>query len=406
VSFKDFKKKNMNEGGNLTIDVGGKPLEAQKIDMTRSTRKEFRENSIKMFKKLNKMFKSKFGEFLWVDEKLLDNGVMFNGSTSFIFSDDYTDDEIMAHKTHSGDIDVIIDKNKAADLWRLLKTVEGKEIVPGVEYMGNNRGSYDKLANQINSVFMMTFKNGYRVPAQVDFEMLNVSPEGAPDEFAKFAHSSSFEDLKAGQKGVAHKYLLISIAGGASMREDIFVVSDKSTESNYKIRIKGGQPYTKLTNLKFSVDHGLRTAFEKQDWQIDGKDVFIEKKTKDSNYTQSLESIFEVFFNAKHTSSDIKKMWSFVGLLDLMQKHLDKKSIKNTYDRMIERTIGKGAQGLERGNPALDFEIKSGMLNLMRKRFSYLPDYTSIADEYYKSYGKMKVSESTPTGFRGKFTGE
>ena len=383
VRFKEFI--GINEGGNLKVG----DTEAQKIDMTKAGRKEFRDKSLSLFKKINELFKNKFKEPLWINEKLLDSGVMFNGSTSFIFSPDYSDDEILAHKTKSGDIDIITPKEKGENLWKLLKSLENKEIIPGVTYLGNNRATKDKLGNQINAIFMMQFDNGYKVPAQVDFELLDVSPEGEPDEFARFSHSSSFEDLKSGNKGVAHKYLLISMAGAATYQDNVYVVTPKSTKEKYTLKKRGGAPKTDITNAKFSVDKGLRFAYEKQDWTIDGKPVFKEIPTSKSTYTQDLENIFTFIFGKKPSKSELKKMWSYVGLVDLIKKYLNKSQINRIYDRLFERTWGKFAQELERDSAEVDYEIKNAMMKYFEDTFNIKRPEKKVK-EYYEKYGTRR----------------
>ena len=38
-----------------------------------------------------------------------------------------------------------------------------------------------------------------------------------PDEFSKFGHNSDWEDIKQGFKGVAHKFMLMSLSKGMSV---------------------------------------------------------------------------------------------------------------------------------------------------------------------------------------------
>jgi len=383
IRFRDFIK--IDEGGNLKVGN----VEAQKIDMSKSGRKEFREKSLSLFKELNRLYKSKYKENLWKNEKLLDSGVMFNGSTSFIFSPNYSDEEILAHKTKSGDIDIITPKDKGENLWLLLKDLKNKEIIPGVTYLGNNRATKDKLGNQINAIFMMQFENGYKVPAQVDFELLDVSPEGEPDEFARFSHSSSFEDLKSGNKGVAHKYLLISMAGAATYQDNVYVVTPKSTKEKYTLKKRAGAPKTDITNAKFSVDKGLRFAYEKQDWTIDGKPVFKEIPASKSTYTQDLENIFYFIFGKKPSKAELKKMWSYVGLIDLIKKYLNKSQINKIYDRLFERTWGKFGQELERDSAEVDYEIKNAMMKYFENTFKIKRPESKVK-AYYEKYGTRR----------------
>jgi hypothetical protein len=386
--FKDYIKKTLiqiNEGGNLTVDG----VQAQKIDMGKSGRKEFVNKSLDLFKHINKLFKSKYKEPLWINEKNLDTGKMFNGSTSFIFSPNYSDEEILKHKQKSGDIDLIIPREKAGDLWNLLEPYKNKEIMPGVTYIGSNRTSDSALGNQINSIFMIEFDNGYKVPAQVDFEMLEVDVKGEPDEFARFSHSSSFEDVTNNMKGVAHKYLLISLTGAATLKSNVYVVTNKSTEDNYKIKVKAGKPMTEFTNAKFSVDKGLRFAYQEQNWKIDGKPVYKEIPASQSTYEQKLENIFTFIFNKKPSSAEMKKLWSFTGIVDLMKKYLDKQQIQKTYERMLERTWGRAAQELERDSGELDYQIKDAMNGYLEKKFG-LKRPEKMVEDYYAKYGNRR----------------
>jgi hypothetical protein len=378
-------QENLFEGGNLVVN----DVPAEKIDMTKSGRKEFVKLSLDLFKHINKLYKKKYKKPLWINEKNLDTGKMFNGSTSFIFSPSYKDEDILKHKTKSGDIDLIIPKEAGPNLWNLLESYKNKEIYPNVTYIGNNRTSDNKLGNQINSIFKMEFDNGYKVMAQVDFEMLEVSKEGEPDEFARFSHSSSFEDVTYGMKGVAHKYLIISMAGAATMKSNVYVVTNTSTPEKYKIKVKAGKPMTEFTDAKFSVDKGLRFAYEKQDWEIDGKPVYKEIPTSKSTYEQKLETIFTFLFGKKPSSKELKDMWSFVGLAKLMKKYLNKQQIKKTYDRMFERVWGRMAQELERDNPELDYQIKDTMMKYLEDTFKIKRD-TKTVEAYYSKYGTRR----------------
>lgn len=384
MRFKEYIKP-LNEGGNLVVG----DVEAQKLDMTKSGRKEFRDKSLKLFKYINKLYKQKYNDFLWVNEKNLETGLQFNGSTSFIFDPSIPDEEVLKYKQKSGDVDIIIPREKAGNLWNLLQDYTNKEIMKDVLYIGNNRKSDAKLGNQINSIFMITFDNNYKCPLQVDFEMLEVSATGEPDEFARFSHSSSFEDAKLGMKGVSQKYLLISLAGAATIKTDVYVVTNKSTSDNYKIRVKAGKPMTEFTNAKFSVDKGLRFAFTEQDWKIDGKPVFKEEPAEKSTYTQNLSEIFTFIFGKKPSSKELKMMWSYKGIIDLMKKYLNKQQIQKTYERLFDRCWGPVAQELERDSADIDFQIKDNMMGYFEDKFKIKRPSKKVK-QYYDKYGSRR----------------
>lgn len=185
-------------GGNVTATnkKTNIAVSAEKIPIKEIGRKDFIDVFIKIFKKMNAEFYSKFKKKIWVDESHLTSGFIFNGSTSFIMDPSYSDDEIIKHKPTSGDLDIIVPEELKEDLWHYLDSIEGKEIIPGAIYHGSNRPTVSSITDQINGLFIVTFPNGVTAKAQVDFELLPFETDNSPSTWAKFSHSSSFEDTK------------------------------------------------------------------------------------------------------------------------------------------------------------------------------------------------------------------
>ena len=108
----------------------------------------------------------------------------------------------------AGDLDIAVPDFQRKNLWTYLDSIDSKEVIPGVTYMGSNRPKFSPNEDQINCVFVVDFdgidginmKNSLKVPMQIDWEFLPFSETGLPSEWAKFSHSSSFEDAKAGIK--------------------------------------------------------------------------------------------------------------------------------------------------------------------------------------------------------------
>ena len=188
-------------GGNVTAlnKATGQQTRAQKIQIKDIGRAEFMKKFVEIFKAMNKQFKAKYKKPIWVDETHLVTGFAFNGSTSFIMDPSLSDEEVMKYKQSAGDIDLIIPHDLKEELWEYLDSMEGKDIIPGATYMGSNKLTPSSIGEQINSVIVVDFPNGQRCHAQVDFEFLPFEND-APTEWAKFSHSSSFADAKAGVK--------------------------------------------------------------------------------------------------------------------------------------------------------------------------------------------------------------
>ena len=398
MQFKSF----ISEGGNATATIKstGKNTLAQKIPIKEIGRQIFIKKFIEIFQNLNKRFKVKYKHSLWEDEKILHNGIVFNGSTSFIMNPEIHDDEVIPFKSSSGDIDIMVPSDLGTELWYLLDGLEDKEIIPGVVYKGMNKLNVSAIGNQMNSIFEVTFGK-IVTQSQVDFELTTFS-NNTPDEFSRFSHSSSLSDAQSGFKGVSHKYLLRSLAGGASARPDVVVITPASTFEKYSIQKKNKEPIVP-NFLKFSVDNGLRVAYVQQfqpdgkEWKIEGKYVYKEIPTHESNYETSIIGIFEALF-ANTDSKDLDKMWSFVGIVELMKKYLDQSQIESTFERLLDLQWGPSGQQLERDSAALDMDIKAKAVNYMISKIPSLKKYDkeiqTMVDKFYENYGKRKLSEA------------
>jgi len=398
-------------GGNVTATnkKSGIETRAAKIPIRKIGRKEFTTKFIQVFKKLNKIFKKANGFPLWSNEKNLENGLQFNGSTSYIFDQTLSDKEITDVKESAGDLDIIVPEGFKAEVWEMLDKLEGVEIIPGCVYMGSNKHSVESIGEQINCVFLTDF-DGLSVPAQVDFEFLPMEKDGStPTEWAKFSHSSSFEDAKAGVKAVHHKYLIQALVGGASIRDDVVIVTAAANNDNYASKVqdqKGQLPRM----LKFSVGRGIGRAYELMHGEdglplkLDGKDVYRVVKPADRSYETTVKEIYKLAFGRlEDNPDDIKKFNSFVGILDLMQRHLNKKQIDATHKRYVEKLwatatnkskkVYSVGQSLERGDAEGDYNVKISGYNKFVKEFGLKPDKKTI-ENYYKHFEVKNVKES------------
>jgi len=396
-------------GGNVTgiNKKSGEQTRAEKIPLKKIGRRNFIKKYIDIFKEINKIFYKEHGIKIWLKEENISNGLQFNGSTSYIFDQSIPDEEIEKYKESAGDLDIIVPEGLKEQLWNTLDKLEGKEIIKNVWYMGSNKPTISSIGEQINCVFKVKFDE-YYINSQVDFEFLPTEKDGAtPTEWAKFSHNSSFEDAKAGIKAVHHKYLIQAIIGGASIRDDVVIVTKASKPEKYKIaKLKGGD----LPRfLKFNVKSGVRSAYELQHledgsvWQIDGKDVYKEIPTKDSTYENAVAEIYKLTFGRlEDNPQDIKYFNSFVGIIKLMKKYLNKKQIENTHKRYVDKLWltstsrdGKpqGVQVLERDDPEADYNVKISGYNYFCKELKLKPNTKQI-EKYYKDFDKYGKNES------------
>jgi hypothetical protein len=394
------------EGGDETVtSKKGIKTKAQKIPLKKIGRSRFRKVVTDLLKKINNDFKKKSKTLLWADETQIENGFTFNGSSSFIMDPNIPDEEIVKYKEVAGDIDVVVPDFQRKNIWDYLESIDSKEVIPGVTYMGCNRTKFSPIENQIICVFVADF-DGLKVPMQIDLEFLPFSETGLPSEWAKFSHSSSFEDTKAGIKAVHHKYLLRALVYGISVRDDIVICTTKSTYDNYTI-----SKSKNLVNpgmMKFSVGKGLRVAFEPlQDPEgnpvfDNGKQVFREIPVKDSDYVTDVAEILKLSINptdAECLESDSKKFWSFTGLVELIKTYVPKENwetINQKYVSMLWELKPK-AQKLERYDPELDYKVKISGYKFFIDSLGLSDLSKDLINPYYDEY---RITESKSSGFR------
>lgn len=396
-------------GGNATfINSYGDVLEADRIDLSKANRSKFTNKVIQLLKELNKKFYSKNKVNIWVDESKLVTGELFNGSSSFIFDKNIPDSDILKYKNTSGDVDVIVPKELKQDVFDFLQTIQGKTIIDGVKFIGIANSKV--FGETIICMFNISI-DGYVVNAQIDFEFLPIDNDGKPSEWSKFSHSSSFDDVKLGLKGVGHKYLITAIVGASSVRDDIVIVTNKSTTSKYRLKKMHSLPRM----LKFSVDRGIRLAYDlmyNDDgtvFKIDGKDVYRELKTNESNFITTVREMYKLVFNRLDKNPEDENLfWSMKGVVKLMNKYMSKKDVQLTMDRLIEMLWGNGndkgtrsGQVLEERSYKRDFEVKNSIYSyLVDNLKNYKPSKSTqrIIDDYYDKFKQKKsIKEDTLT---------
>ena len=370
------------EGGNVeAINALGNSKFADKIDLRKFKIKDFREEFYKLFKILNTKYEMKFKEPLWKDEKILKNGVAFNGSTSYIMNPALDPDEILKHKTHAGDLDIMVPKEDLTNLWDLLRSLEGKSL-GNFTYFGNNRPNRDAIGTQINSIFIYHHKDA-DISCQIDFEASEFENH-QPTDWARFSHGSSFEDAQVGIKALHHKLLLRAMVGAMSANPNIVIATPASTPE--KITLKKTKEVPRMQ--QFSVDRGLGFGLEPlldkngNIIVLDGKQVYKEKKGDSNRYIQDLGEIFHHIFK---TNENMAKFHSFIGVVDLMKKHCDRKTIEDTHKRYFDILFGKGAQIIESFSPEDDAQVKLAGFSYFLKHLGLKhPNLNKDIEAYYE----------------------
>lgn len=385
----------LSEGGNVTAvlsSTGEDIASADKIDL-RKIGFGITDDVTDLILKLNSLHNAKYGEKLWEDESIIHSGYVFNGSFEFLFREDISNEDLLEYKPEMGDIDVTVPDDGMESLLSLLKILELKKITSNFYYVGSNVPNDLGKRKQINSIFRYY---GGKTPTnvQMDFESSQYV-NGYPTKWAKFSHSSSWEDAVLGIKGFAHKLLIKSIVRVLFRLENAIILTPKSKLfPPGEIRVKKNQE--DLNEYSFSVSAGMRKRLAKQ--FLDGKHLFVGGKraykdipTSESEYIADVDKIFEKIFSSStnYDPGDIEKFWSFSGILDLMNSYFDDKTSEEILFSLMSKNLwGPTAQGIDRYSWKVDYKAK---LRIAKEILSVFPQFRN-------TLGKKVVELSAPMG--------
>jgi hypothetical protein len=217
------------EGGNATAVVygrdgtaksvmwNGQPAQAKPIVFDEKvSRANFTRDVKDAIRKIDDEHKNTFNLELYqpdVRDEILDTGYVFMGSSEFLFAprNQINDDEYVKHKKKTGDVDLLVPKDKIPTLYQLLNDMRGRQLSPTVKFIGHNKLTERQIKEeQINGIFEYSL-GGRSFLFQVDFVFVPFDKTGRPAEEEKFLRGSTWEDITAGIKGIGHKLLLASL---------------------------------------------------------------------------------------------------------------------------------------------------------------------------------------------------
>jgi hypothetical protein len=375
----------ISEGGNVELGDGTR---AEKMDLTKISRSEVKTTLVELFEQLNLQYKEQFGHPLWKDTSILKDGSAFTGSTESFFNGEISDEEYVQHKQRVGDVDLTVPESEYENMETFLKSIEGEWITENVKYLGVSKNN---AGDQYNTLFEMNLSDDTKINVQVDFEFVEWEDD-KPTEFSKFIHNSDWNDVSKGIKGAFHKILLFAMAENISQNKNVAIVTDKGSVKKGKtvkdtiglhsLSFKGlRQKFVPVTSdeMKAIVTGNKRNKdakFGDDDGQltVDGKKVFMEVPSKDSNYSKDMAGLFEIMFGAAPEGDDIKMIYSFTGLMQALGKYFSEDQIKNVFSTYAKRLFSRGAPKTERTEWQTDKETKIISLEHFNEIFPYTVD--------------------------------
>ena len=352
------RKKIISEGGNLSLPGGH---EAQQIDLKVHNRSYIVPILDTLLLNINNSFAKKYKKPLWNPQLLQSKQFLSGSSLHFFNTKGITDQQFVEKKPKVGDIDTQVNKENEQELEQWLSTSQGK-MVGNAKFLGFQRGN-----EQFSSLWEL---QDPPIKVQIDLEFVAFEKD-EPTPWSKFSHSSSWDDLNAGVKGVFHKFLIQSLA---SLSKKDFLLRKAVGRGKAK-EIQDVPTTDNMVSFAVSSKEGggLRAKYEPV-LGVDGQPVVINgmpvmQALPATGYEQDIGKIFGSIFgsrlNPKQAAQLESKYWSFTGLIDAMNTLVSPEEKQSVLSAFIDKIFGKGAQGLYKGDPERDSAEKSAALDLM-----------------------------------------
>ena len=395
-------KKIISEGGNLSSQSpgwkGSQDVAADEIDLKVHNRSFMVKLLDKLLHDIDNAFKATYKKSLWSKELLQNKQFLGGSSLHFFNTKGISDEEFVKHKPKVGDIDTQTNKELEPEIEQFLNTITGKKVGDAV-FLGFSRGN-----EQLNGLFQF---EDPPIKIQIDFEFGRYSPEtNAPDNWYKFSHSSAWNDVQAGIKGVMHKYLYRALAKAGPTTK--YVAKLEGRGKARAMSISG--PVTDA-NFSFAVASvgggGVRAKYKPyidpetgQEKIIDSIPVMEPVNPADSEYIQNLSQQFELFFNHQPETGDLQLQQSFLGTLDLINKYLDDAAKQNAFKEFLTIVFEPGGQMITANDPARDREVKFAAIDSMIEKLglgSMRAQSVQMAKDYEQDYHDLEAfKQSNP----------
>lgn len=335
-------------GGKTVFRINNKDVLADSIILTKYNYRAIRTNILQILGEID-LHLSIFSTFEPLTNYL-------NGSSRWMLENI----ENINVKNTLNDLDVMIPREKAKDLWNLLESGNIKNFIC------SNRVNTEFIGNTLICLFDI---NGMKL--QVDFELAEFE-NNLPTEWARFSHSSSLEDAREGIKGVFHKFMLRALVGSKSELEDVVICTPSSTTD--KIRVRKDQS---AREYSWGVERGLCRNYTNLK-----ESYYRELKPQEKIYSTDLQELANFIFEGKQYSLEcIQDATSIARNLYL----LEPQEIHDFMTRFMEILFGSGEQKLEL-DKEIDLQNKIMVVSYIIEHNKILSNYLIIWDSKIKAY--------------------
>lgn len=413
--FELRQPKKLFEGGNVSIN----DQSADRIDANA------REQTVPIIDNALSAINSAFAQFsgkpLW-HPKLLSNKQFLSGSAFHFFDrSNIKDLDFVKAKPTVGDIDTQVDVEMKDELVNWLKKLPPGSRLGDAVYVGLKDDPLALGGPQLITLWnfptiQIRTKNsdgsfttrGTNIQIDLELKEFETKPGNdfrEPTRWSKFSASSNWDDLRAGVKGVFHKYLIMALS--KLTEKDIIV---RKPVYNRKTKEYDSYKYSEPISapmFTFAVGSkeggGLRATYTPvidstgKPETVDGIPVYDQAST--TGYVRDVSQIFSNLFGTRLKPKDYKRVDSqfdsFTGILEVMKKYLSAEERQRVTEKFREKIIGTDNQGrraqeLYKGDGKKDRVEKLTAFNLLTKTLETQPsnDFDKIVQDYYAGYDK------------------
>ena len=378
----------ISEGGNLASHKDtGEPMpswqgipgqhQAQELDLRVHERSYVVGVLSDLLHAINNLFAQQYKEPLW-HENSVQAQKFLSGSSVRFFDKKIPDEEFVRVKPTVGDIDTQAPDKHAGTIKEFLSGLIGKKVGDAT-FIGFSPGN-----NQYTSMWQVNLKD-LPVKLQIDFEYGEHDPKtGLPTPWQEYSHSSSWDDLSAGIKGVFHKYIDRSLPYAANvstkyvarvLKKSTKISDQPVTDSDFSFAVsgEGGGGVSR----KYVPYNDPNTG---EPMVRDGIPVMQLLDPANRQYIKNLSQQFEIFFGKKPTKQDQELKNSFIGTVKLSTKYLDDQQRTELFRRFVSICFEPGSQMITKGDPARDRDIKMAAIDYMIEHLN-LPNAQELRKE-------------------------
>lgn len=352
-------------GGNVVLG----DEEAQRIDLNKISRSEIVQVLSDSLDTINKAFQKQTGFPMWNDDVFMSKQFLSGSAFHFFNTKEIDDKTFVGVKNSVGDIDTQVNGLHADFIRKFLDNNQGK-VFGDLKLIG-----YKVSADQYISLWK---SKKYDMNIQVDLELVAYDDSGRPTAWSQFSHSSAWEDLLKGIKGVAHKFIFRALNAKDLKEVIIQPKTPRGKEKTITSAEIAFSPSGLRPKLKPVMQNGKQLV-------KDGKLVYQELTTAETGFVTDLGAIFTAFFGHPPSKKEESQMQSFTGVLDLIKANYNKAQQIAVADGFANTLWGPQAQSMYRGDNDRDLKEKMVMARVMADHLGLnVSRWNKLIEAYYK----------------------